>query len=109
MSRQSTNLPHVRGRSVGGSHKAWRGKSGWQDFLKAQALAAGKGATGLGANRSLLNRIGGLLGWHGLTGAHMIANIEMDKDGGRVGRAHGGRVKGVGKAKRGFGRAMRKR
>jgi|TARA_R110002020_G_scaffold182649_1_gene378310 hypothetical protein len=101
MSRQSANLPHVRGRSVGGSHKAWRGKSGWQDYLKAKALAAGKGATGLGANRSLANRIGGLLGWWGLPAANKIANIELKKD--------GGRVKGVGKAKRGFGRAMRKR
>jgi len=101
MTRQSANLPHVRGRSVGGSHKAWRGKSGWQDYLKAKSLAAGKSATGLGANRTLASRLGGLFGWWGLPAANKIANIEMKKD--------GGRVKGVGKAKRGFGRAMRKR
>ena len=109
MTRQSTNLPHVRGRSVGGSHKAWRGKSGWQDYLKVKALAAGKGATGLGANRTWPSRIGQLLAWWGLPAANKIANIEMDKDGGRVGRAHGGGARGVGKAKRGFGRAMRKK
>ena len=105
MSRQSTNLPHLRGRSVGGSHKAWRGKSGWQDYLKAKAKLAGVGTaksmTGLGANRSLASRIGGVLSWWGLPAVKWGANIEMKKD--------GGRVKGVGKAKRGFGRAMRKK
>ena len=119
MTRQSTNLPHVRGRSVGGSHKAWRGPTGWQDYLRAKALIAGKtgknvaigtakSMSGLGANRTWPSRIGHFLSWWGLPGAHAIAGIELDKDGGRVGRAHGGRVKGVGKATRGYGRAMRK-
>ena len=36
------------------------------------------------------------------------SNQTMAKDGGRIGAKSGGRVKGVGKAKRGFGRALKK-
>ena len=35
------------------------------------------------------------------------SNQTMAKDGGRIGAKSGGRVKGVGKAKRGFGRALK--
>ena len=120
MTRSSSYMPFLRGRSGASNQKAFRGKAGWKDYLAAKAKLAGastikagastiKSATGLGTNRSLTSRIGQLMAWWGLPVANKIANIEMDKDGGRVGRADGGRVKGVGQAKRGFGRAMRKK
>ena len=112
MTRQTTNLPHLRGRSVGGSHKAWRGKSGWQDYLKAKAkLAAGKVGTAAG-------KVGTHVKTHPVKSALTLGTIYESPSIWRMGKdilkhlgafKEGGRVRGVGKAKRGFGRAMRKK
>ena len=101
MTRQTTNLPHLRGRSVGGSHKAWRGKAGWKDYLKAKSKLAG-GHIKAHPVKSALT---------GLTiaeapsiwkmGKNILEHIGVFKE--------GGRVKGVGKATHGYGRAMRKK
>ena len=110
MTKQSTYMPQLRGKSGPSNQKAWRGEGGWKQYLKTKALIEGsknvaigtaKSMSGLGANRTWPSRIGQFLSWWGLPAANKIANIEMKKD--------GGRVKGLGKAKRGFGRAMRKR
>jgi hypothetical protein len=97
MTRQTTNLPNLRGRSVGGSHKAWRGKSGWQDYLKAKAKLAGQKPISSALTLGTLYESPSI--WR--MGKDILKHLGAFKE--------GGRVKGVGKAKRGFGRAMRKK
>ena len=97
MTRQTTNLPHLRGRSVGGSHKAWRGKSGWQDYLKAKAKLAGQKPISTALTGLTLYEAPSI--WR--MGKDILKHLGAFKE--------GGRVRGVGKAKRGFGRAMRKK
>ena len=97
MTRQTTNLPHLRGRSVGGSHKAWRGKSGWQDYLKAKAKLAGQNPIKTAQTLGTIYESPSI--WR--MGKDILKHLGAFKE--------GGRVRGVGKAKRGFGRAMRKK
>jgi len=105
MTRQTTNLPHLRGRSVGGSHKAWRGKSGWQDYIKAK----GKLSKNKWRKTNLINPFK----WSSVP-TYVGLDHLIDKFTPYSGLLpslfkKGGRVRGVGKAKRGFGRAMRKK
>ena len=101
MTRQTTNLPYLRGRSVGGSHKAWRGKSGWKGYLAAKAKLAGTHVK----NKPISSALTGLTLYEAPSiwrmGKDILKHLGAFKE--------GGRVKGVGKAKRGFGRAMRKK
>jgi len=101
MTRQTTNLPFLRGRSAAGSHKAWRGRAGWRDYLKAKAK--------LGGAHIKTNPISSALTV--LTASEAPSIWRMGKDILKHLGAfkEGGRVRGVGKAKRGFGRAMRKK
>jgi len=101
MTRQSANLPHLRGRSVGGSHKAWRGKGGWQDYLKAKAKLTGAHIK----NKPISSALTGLTLYEAPSiwkmGKNILKHLGAFKE--------GGRVRGVGKAKRGFGKVLRKK
>ena len=110
MTRQSSYMPWLRARSGASNQKAWRGKAGWQEYLKAQAkLAAGKVGTHV-KNKPISSAL--TLGtlyespsiWR--MGKDILKHLGAFKEGAFK---EGGRVRGVGKAKRGFGRAMRKK
>ena len=94
-------MPHLRGRSGASNQKAWRGKSGWQDYLKAKAKLAGAHVK----NKPISSALTGLTVYEAPSiwrmGKDILKHLGAFKE--------GGRVRGVGKAKRGFGRAMRKK
>ena len=105
MTRQSSYMPWLRARSGASNQKAWRGKEGWKEYLAAKAkLTAGKVGTHV-KNKPISSAL--TLGtlyespsiWR--MGKDILKHLGAFKE--------GGRVKGVGKAKRGFGRAMRKK
>ena len=94
-------MPHLRGRSGASNQKAWRGKAGWQDYLKAKAKLAGAHVK----NKPISSALTGLTVYEAPSiwrmGKDILKHLGAFKE--------GGRVRGVGKAKRGFGRAMRKK
>ena len=105
MTRQSSYMPFLRGRSGASNQKAWRGKAGYAEYLKAQAkLAAGKVGTHI-KTKPISSALTGLTVYEAPSiwkmGKNILEHLGAFKE--------GGRVKGVGKAKRGFGRAMRKK
>ena len=106
MTRQSSYMPHLRGRSGASNQKAWRGKAGWKDYLRAKAKLAGAHVKNKPISSALT--LGTLYEspsiWR--MGKDILKHLGAFKEGAFK---EGGRVRGVGKAKRGFGRAMRKK
>ena len=80
-------------KKFGGKRKGYQGKKWWDSGLA-------RFMTPLGSNRSMWSRAGNVAGWLSPKIIEMIASIPMKK---------GGRVRGVGKATHGYGRAMRKK
>ena len=79
-------------KNFGGKRKGYKGKA-WYDSGLARFM------TPLGSNRSMLSRASNVAGWFSPKIIELLAGIP---------RKTGGRVRGVGKATRGYGRAMRK-
>jgi len=80
-------------KNFGGKRKGYKGKKSW-------GTSALHLLTPFGKDRSMWSRAGNVAGWLSPKIIEMIASIPMKK---------GGRVRGVGKATHGYGRAMRKK